>query len=305
MSGRILITGGTGLVGTRLSEMLIDQGYEVAHLSRSTRPYSHYKTFKWDIDRHYIDENVLSYADYIIHLAGASIAEGKWTKERKREILESRVKSAQLLRECLSKTGHHVKAFVSASAVGIYGDTGQRLVTEESHYGDDFLAQVCKQWEAAAWEVHELGIRTVIFRMGIVLSNKGGALPQIAKPVKLMAGAPLGSGQQYMSWIHIDDLCRLFISAIEEHQFQGVYNAVAPNPVTNEEFTRTLAQVMHRPLTGLKVPAAGLKLVLGEKSEVVLESQRVSANKVIQTGFTFEYQTILQALESFYQPEKT
>lgn len=305
MSGRILITGGTGLIGTRLSEMLIDQGYEVAHLSRSTPQFSHYKTFKWDLHQHYIDENVLSYADYIVNLAGASIAEGKWTKERKREILESRVKGTQLLRECLSKTSHHVKAFLSPSGINIYGDTGHHLVTEESNYGDDFLAQVCKQWEAAAWDVHELGIRTVIFRCGIVLSNKGGALPHLAKPVKLMAGAPLGSGQQYISWIHIDDLCRLLIYAIENSQFQGVYNAVAPNPVTNEEFTRTLAHVMHRPLTGLKVPAAGLKLVLGEKSEVVLEGQRVSANKVIQTGFTFEYQTIQQALESFYQPEQT
>jgi uncharacterized protein len=305
MSGRILITGGTGLIGTRLSEMLIDQGYEVAHLSRNTRQYSHYKTFKWDIERHYIDENVLSYADYIVNLAGANVGEGKWTKERKREILESRVHGTQLLRECLSKTSHQVKAFLSASAVGIYGDTGHHLVTEESNYGDDFLARVCKQWEAAAWQVHELGIRTAIFRLGIVLSNKGGALPQIAKPVKLMAGAPLGSGQQYMSWIHIDDLCRLLIYAIEETQFQGVYNAVAPNPVTNEEFTRALAHVMHRPLTGLKVPAAGLKLVLGEMSEVVLEGQRVSPNKVMQTGFTFEYQTLLQALESFYKHEKT
>ncbi|MGV3505191.1 MAG: TIGR01777 family oxidoreductase [Adhaeribacter sp.] len=305
MSGRILITGGSGLVGTRLSEMLIDQGYEVAHLSRNARQYSHYKTFKWDIDRGQIDDNVLAYADYIVNLAGASVAEGKWTKDRKREILESRVKGTALLQECLSKTNHHVKAFLSASAIGIYGDTGHHLVTEESQYGDDFLAQVCQQWEAAAWQVHALGIRTCILRLGIVLSNQGGALPQIAKPVKLMAGAPLGSGQQYMSWIHIDDLCRLMIQAIEEPQFQGVYNAVAPNPVTNEEFTRTLAQVMHRPLTGLKVPAMGLKLMLGEMSEVVLEGQRVSANKVMQTGFTFEYQTPQKALESFYQPEKT
>jgi uncharacterized protein len=305
MSGRILITGGSGLIGTRLSEMLIDQGYEVAHLSRNTRQYSHYKTFKWDIDRGFIDDNVLAYADYIINLAGASVAEGKWTKDRKREILESRVKSTALLQECLRKTNHHVKAFISASAIGIYGDTGQHLVTEESQYGEDFLAQVCKQWETAAWQVHELGIRTCILRLGIVLSNKGGALPQMAKPVKLMAGAPLGSGKQYMSWIHIDDLCRLFIQAIEEPQFQGVYNAVAPNPVTNEEFTRLLAQVMHRPLTGLKVPAVGLKLMLGEMSEVVLEGQRVSGNKVMQTGFTFEYQSPQKALESFYQPERT
>jgi uncharacterized protein (TIGR01777 family) len=244
---------------------------------------------------------VLGYADYIINLAGANVADGKWTPERKKEIMESRTKSIRLLRDCLNQTNHHVKAFISAAAVGIYGDTGDRLVTEESSYADDFLAEVCKQWEAAAWEIHDLNIRTTIFRIGVVLSDKGGALPQIARPVKLLAGAPLGSGRQYMSWIHIDDLCRLFIRAIEDPHFQGVYNAVAPNPVTNEEFTKKLANVMHRPLTGLKVPAFGIKLLMGEMSEVVLEGQRVSANKVMQTGFTFEFSTLERALESFYE----
>ncbi|WP_026461916.1 TIGR01777 family oxidoreductase [Adhaeribacter aquaticus] len=303
MAGRILITGGTGLIGTRLSEMLIDQGYEVAHLSRQVPQFSHYKTFKWDLERNYIDDNVLSYADYIINLAGSSVAEGKWTKERKKEIVDSRIKSTRLLRECLSKTNHHVKAFISASAVGIYGDTSDRLVTEESTYGNDFLAEVCKHWESAAWEIHEQQIRTCIFRVGVVLSNKGGALPQIARPIKLMAGAPLGSGKQYMSWIHVDDLCRLFIRAIEDTSFQGVYNAVAPNPVTNEQFTKILASVMHKPLTGLKVPAIGLKLALGEMSEVVLAGQRVSNNKLMRMGFTFDYHNVQQALESFYAAE--
>lgn len=304
MSGRILITGGTGLIGSRLSEMLIDQGYEVAHLSRQANAKSHYKTFKWDLEKNYIDEKVLQYADYIINLAGASVAGGKWTPQRKKEILDSRIQGARLLRKCLEQTQHHVKAFISASAVGIYGNTGDQLVTEESNYGTDFLAEVTKQWEAAAWEIHELNIRTCIFRIGIVLSTKGGALPQIARPVKLMAGAPLGSGKQYFSWIHIDDLCRLFIQAIEDPKFQGVYNAVAPNPVTNKEFTQTLAQVMHRPLTGLKVPAFGLKMVLGEMSEVLLGGQRVSSDKVLQQGFTFEYNDLQEALKYLYTPER-
>ncbi len=304
MSGRILITGGTGLIGTRLSEMLIDYGYEVAHLSRHPQPYSHYKTFKWDIDKHYIDDAVLTYADYIINLAGSSVAGGKWTNERKREILDSRVKSTNLLHDCLSQTKHHVKAFISASAIGIYGDTGDRLVIEESALGDDFLADVCRQWEAAAWGIRDLAIRTCIFRIGIVLSDRGGALPQMARPIKLMAGAPLGSGKQYISWIHIDDVCRAFIRAIEEPAYQGVFNAVAPNPVTNKQFTQILASVMHKPLTGFKVPAFGLKLVLGEMSEVLLEGQRVSANKLIQHGFTFEYHSVQQALESFYEKDK-
>lgn len=305
MSGRILITGGTGLIGTRLSELLIDQGYEVAHLSRQANPYAHYKTFRWDLDQEYIDDNVLGYADYIINLAGASVAEGKWTPQRKKEILESRVKGINLLQKCLSKTSHHVKAFISASAIGIYGDTGNHLVIEESKHGTDFLASVTEQWENAASYLQDLHIRTCIFRIGIVLSNKGGALPQMAKPVKLMAGAPLGSGKQYISWIHIDDLCHLFIQAIEDTRYKGVYNAVAPNPVTNEEFTKALAEVMHKPLTGLKVPAFGLKMMLGEMSEVVLEGQRVSCDKILKMGFTFEYNTIYEALESFYSAPKS
>lgn len=303
MPGKILITGGTGLIGSRLSEMLIDLGYEVAHLSRKANAKAHYKTFKWDLENNFIDDNVLQYADYIINLAGASVAESKWTPQRKKEILDSRIKGTRLLRKCLEQTNHHVKAFISASAVGIYGDTHDQLVTEESNYGSDFLAEVTKQWEATAWEIHELNIRTCIFRIGIVLSTKGGALPQMARPVKLMAGAPLGSGKQYFSWIHIDDLCRLFIQAIEDPKYLGVFNAVAPNPVTNKEFTQTLAEVMHRPLTGLKVPAFGLKMVLGEMSEVLLEGQRVSCDKLLKQGFTFEYNYLQEALQQFYTPE--
>lgn len=302
MPGKILITGGSGLVGMRLSEMLIDLGYEVAHLSRNPSKVSNYKTFKWDVNSGYIDDNAVSYADYIINLAGASVADEKWSEDRKKEILKSRIDSINLLHKCLSSTQHHVKGFISASAIGIYGDSGDRLMSEESTYSDDFLAEVCKAWEAAAWQMRDLDLRTVIFRLGIVLSKKGGALPQIAKPIKLLAGAPLGSGKQYMSWVHIDDACRLFIKAIEDTQFEGVYNAVAPHPVTNEEFTKELAEVMHKPLVLPNVPSFALNLMLGEMSEVVLFSQRVSANKVLQTGFTFEYNYLPEALESFYDP---
>ncbi len=287
-------------MGSRLSEMLIDSGYEVALLSRTPDKYARYKTFKWDVQKGTIDENAIRYADYIINLAGTSVAGEKWTSQRKKEILNSRIQSTNLLCEYLEKVPHHVKGFIGSSAVGIYGNSGDRLMMEESSYGSDFLAEVCKQWEQASWQIHNLGIRTVIYRIGIVLSNKGGALPQIAKPVKMLAGAPLGSGKQFMSWIHIDDMCRLFIKAIEDRQMQGVYNAVAPNPATNEELTRTLAKVMHKPMVFPNVPAIGLKLVLGELSEVVLGGSRVSATKVLQTGFTFEYNHLQEALESLY-----
>ncbi|MDX5418464.1 MAG: TIGR01777 family oxidoreductase [Hymenobacteraceae bacterium] len=301
MPGKILITGGSGLIGTRLSEMLIDQGYEVAHLSRNPDKFSHYKSFRWDVKEPYLDDNAITYADYIIHLAGAGLADEKWTNSRKKEILRSRVDSAQLLLDSLRKSDHHVKGFISASGVGIYGDAGDQLMSEESTYGEDFLAEVCKAWEASVWQIKDLGIRTVILRTGIVLSDKGGALPQMAKPVKLMAGAPLGSGRQYMSWIHIDDLCRLYIRAIEDTHFEGVYNAVAPHPVTNKEFTKELAEAVHRPLVLPKVPSFAVNLMLGEMSDVVLTGQRVSANKVMHTGFTFEYNYLEEALESFYE----
>ncbi len=300
MPEKILITGGSGLVGTRLSEMLIDQGYEVAHLSRDPDKFSKYKSFRWDIKEQYIDENAIAYADYIIHLAGAGVADEKWTEERKQVILNSRVDSANLLHKCLQKVENHVKGIISASAVGIYGDSGDQLVSEESIEADDFLAEVCKAWEQSAWQFKNLDLRTVILRLGIVLSKEGGALPQMAKPIKMMAGAPLGSGKQFMSWIHIDDACRLFIRAIEDTQMEGVYNAVAPHPVTNKEFTKELAEAMHKPLVLPKVPEFALNLVLGKKSEVILASQRVSANKVLQTGFTFEYNYLDEALESFY-----
>lgn len=304
MSGKILITGGSGLIGMRLSEMLIDQGYEVAHLSRKPDKVSKYKTFRWDVKQGYIDENAITYADYIVHLAGASLSSEKWTEERKKEIIDSRVKSANLLYKCLSESGHHVKGFVSVSGINVYGDSGDRLISEENTTGDDYLAEVCKAWEASAWQMHDLNLRTVILRLGIVLSTKGGALPQLARPVKLMAGATLGSGKQYMSWIHIDDACRLFIRTIEDPQFHGVYNAVAPHPVTNKAFTQALAEVIKRPLVLPKVPAFALNLVMGEMSEVVLSSLRVSANKVLQTGFTFEYNYLEEALASFYKEEK-
>src|SRR5688572_3046475 len=303
MAGKILITGGTGLIGSRLTEMLIDSGYEVAHLSRNTHTPTRYKTFRWDIKNHFIDDHAISWADYIINLAGASVSESKWTDDRKKEILGSRVDSTNLIYNCLRNIPHHVKGFVSASAIGIYGDSGEKIVTEESTYAHGLLSEVAQAWEAATWHMHELNIRTVIFRIGLVLSDQGGALPQMARPVKFLAGSPLGSGKQYMSWIHIDDLCRLFIKALEEPQFAGVYNAVAPNPVTNEEFTKTLADVMHRPLMMPKIPAFGLKLVLGEMSEVVLGGSRVSSAKVQNTGFTFEYSFIEEALESFYHQE--
>jgi uncharacterized protein (TIGR01777 family) len=303
---KVLITGGTGLIGTRLAEMLIDSGYEVALLSREPAKNSHFQSFRWDPQAGTIDEAAVPYADYIVSLAGASVADGKWTDERKREIMTSRLGGLALLSRELAKPGHHVQAVISASAVGIYGDAGDKVVDERTPPAlptNDFLADVSNQWELAAAPIAALGIRTVIPRIGVVLSTEGGALPQMAKPMKLGAGAALGSGKQYMSWIHLDDLCRLFIAMLEDPAWQGTYNAVAPYPATNQAFTEVLADVLHRPLILPKVPAFGLKLAMGEMSEIVLASQNVSAGKVLAQGFTFEYPQLRGALEALYGKE--
>ena len=303
---KVLITGGTGLIGTRLAELLIDSGHEVALLSREPAKSSHYRGFRWDLRAGTIDEAAIPYADYVVNLAGASVSDGKWTNERKRDIMTSRLGGLALLSRELAKPGHHVRAFISASAIGLYGDAGDRLVDEETPAAvptHDFLADVSHQWELAAAPVAALGIRTVIARIGIVLSTAGGALPQIARPVKLGAGAALGSGRQFMSWIHLDDLCRLFVAMLEDETWRGTYNAVAPHPVTNQEFTQVLAQVLHRPLVLPKVPAFGLKLALGEMSDIVLASQNVSNRKVLAQGFQFEFPELRGALEALYGAE--
>ena len=301
---KILITGGTGMIGQRLAELLIDGGHEVALLTREPQQSSHFRLFGWDPQAGTIDPAAVPYADCIVNLAGSSVAEGKWTPERKHEILRSRLDGLELLHRELARPGHHVRTLLSASAIGIYGDRGDELLFENSPSAapaDDFLADVVLQWEAAARAIGALGPRVVLPRIGIVLSPDGGALVPIAKTVRYGAGAPLGTGRQYMSWVHLDDLCRLAVQMLEHNTWHGAYNAVAPQPVTNKEFTETLAHVMHRPLLLPKVPAFGLKLAMGEMSEIILGSQRVSADKVLSQGFTFEYSTLRQALESFYE----
>lgn len=301
---RILITGGTGLIGQRLAELLIDEGHEVALLTREPAKSSHFRLFGWDPAAGTIDPAAVPYADCVVNLAGSNVAEGKWTASRKHEILRSRLDGLELLHRELAKGGHHVHTLLSASAIGIYGDRGDELLHESSPTaapGDDFLADVVLQWEAAARTIAGPGLRVVLPRIGIVLSPEGGALVPIAKTVRYGAGAPLGSGRQYMSWVHLDDLCHLLSQMVHDELWQGAYNAVSPNPVTNQEFTETLAQVMHKPLVLPKVPAFGLKLAMGEMSEIVLGSQRVSADKVLSQGFQFEYPTLRSALESFYK----
>ena len=297
---KILITGGTGLVGTRLAELLTEAGHGVALLSREASSGGPYQTFVWAPGAGTIDPAAVPYADAVVNLAGASVGEGRWTEARKQVLLASRLDSLALLARELAKPGHRVHTVLSASAIGLYGNTGDRLATEDTPPAQDFLAELARQWEAAAAPIAALGIRLVTPRIGVVLSTRGGALLPLAGTVKWGLGAPIGSGQQYLSWIHIDDLCRLFMAMLADDAWQGPYNAVAPYPTTNEAFTEVLADVLHRPLLLPKVPGFALKLALGEQSEIVLAGQHVSDAKVLAQGFEFDYPVLRGALKELY-----
>lgn len=295
MSTKVLITGGSGLVGMHLSDLLASKGYTIYHLSRNPSSDSQYKTFKWDIDEEYIEDAAVM-VDYVIHLAGASVADKRWSDEQKEKIYSSRIDSTLVLYRKISRKNPALKGFISASAIGYYGaDTGSRLQTEVSEKGNDFLANVVADWEEAADNFHELKIPVAKLRIGIVFSDEGGALPQIVTPIKFYAGAPLGSGQQYMSWIHIEDLCRIFEHVLEKN-LDGVYNAVAPKPETNKAVTTIAARTLQKPLFLPNVPEFVLKLAFGEMATIILGGSKVSCDKIKSTGYSFKFDEIEPAL---------
>jgi uncharacterized protein len=297
MAKNVLITGASGLVGSRLTEMLQQKGYHVSHLSRNPGSRS-IPTFIWDVEKETVDDEAFKEVDAIIHLAGAGVADKRWTVRRKREIMDSRVKSSRLLYRALEQTNHRVQHFIAASAVGYYGlGNEDRTFKEEDSPGDDFLANVVRQWESETEAMARLHIRVVKLRIGVVLSEKGGALAAMARPVYWGAGAPLGSGDQWISWIHLDDLCGMFIHALENQQLNGAYNAVASEPVTNRQLTIEIAKALGRRLWLPKVPSWLLKLLLGEMSFMVVEGSRVSSAKMEATGFTFRHTRIRECVE--------
>lgn len=298
---RILITGASGLVGAELTANLITAGYQVVHLGRTKR-LGKVPSFIWDVEKGIIEEGALQGIDTIIHLAGAGIADKPWTPRRKQEIVDSRTKSTALLYQYLKNNAHQVKSFISASAIGYYGFGGSdEVFTEESKPGSDFLAEVVKAWEHEVDKLQELNIRTVKIRIGIVLSDKGGALKEIVKPVGWGVGAPLGNGKQPMSWIHIDDLCAMFRYAVENENLIGAYNGVAPQWSSNREVTKAIAKALHRPLLLPPVPSFVMKLMLGEMANLVLLGSKVSSEKIQQTGFKFQFEDLTTAIESFYR----
>ncbi len=298
MSKKILITGASGLVGSRLTELLLQKGYQVSHLGRSKKS-GQVPSFVWDVNKGEFDTEALTGVDTIIHLAGAGVAEKRWTESRKKEILESRTKSSALLCKTLASTNHSVKAVISASAIGYYGfGFDDEVFAEDNKSGSDYLAQVTKQWEEAVSQLESLQLRVVKLRIGIVLSDKGGALVEMVKPIRMGAGAPLGSGEQYLSWIHLDDLCAMFIKAAEDETMKGAYNAVTGDWVTNSALTKMIAKILKKPLWLPNIPVFMMKIIVGEMAAIVVNGSKVSGDKIKKTGFKFRYSNLEEALES-------
>lgn len=295
---KILISGGSGLLGAHLVPFLEAKGFMPAILSRDKSNVDK-AIYHWDLSKANIDVESLQGASAIIHLAGAGIAEKAWTSKRKKEILESRVKSSELLFDTLKKTNHGIKTIISASAVGIYGDGGEDLKTEDSAIDKGFLQETCVAWEKSVRCFEELGIRVVILRIGVVLAKNGGALPQMALPIKLFVGAPLGSGKQFISWIHIDDLCGIITYVLMNEEINGVFNAVSSIPLSNKDFYKVLASNLSRPLWPVSVPSFLLQIILGEKSEIILHGQKVSNAKIRMAGYKFKYVSLNEAIASF------
>ncbi len=295
----ILITGGTGLIGRNLTKQLLERGHVVSNLSRSTGKDSQVKTFLWDVEKGVIDSNCINGVDIIIHLAGAGIADKPWTIQRKQELIDSRVKSIQLIYGLLKANTHQVSTVISASAIGYYSDRGDELMTEESKPSNDFMAECCKAWENAVDEGHQLGLRIVKYRTGVVLDN-GGALEKLAMPIKFFVGSPLGNGKQWIPWIHWKDVIAMYLFAIDNPNLSGTFNMVAPNPLTNKQLTYAVAKQLHKPIWLPNVPAIFLKLLLGEMATIVLGSTKVAADKIEQAGFKFTYPEIEGALKEIY-----
>ncbi len=330
---KVLITGASGLIGSRLTPLLQQEGYQVAHLSRkgSQKENPSLPVYHWDPKAGSIDQEALKNTVHIVHLAGAGIFDAPWTRKRREEIIQSRVRSAELLHQEVKRMAHPLRSFISASGINYYGTlTTDRIFRETDPPGEDFLAEgrdslhlavwidvegrddesrdtgvgvclyvfaeVSREWEDAADRFSDTA-RVVKIRTGAVLSRKGGALPQIMNSVRFFAGAPLGKGDQYFPWIHLEDIARIYLYAIRNGSMSGVYNGVAPESVTNKEFIKCLGKVMERPIWPIPVPGSLIRLALGKRSKLVLEGSRASCEKLRKAGFEFNFPGIREALD--------
>lgn len=299
----ILITGGSGMVGRRLTDLLLKRGYTVAWLSRNSNTNTAYpgiKIFEWNPTNHFIAPEALKFADVIVHLAGAGIADSLWTKKRKQVIRDSRIQSGEVILQNITNYPN-IKKLISASAIGIYGDNKEKWVTEEDvSTNNDFLTNTCKAWESVANKAKEKNLTTVVIRTGIVLNKNEGILQSMQLALSLRLAVIFGSGNQFLSWIHIDDLCEIYFSSISNDSLSGIYNAIAPNPVRNKVFIKDLFKTNSSWNIPIKIPSFILKLFMGNMSKLLLDSCRASSKKIESTGYTFQYPNLQSALKNIY-----
>jgi uncharacterized protein (TIGR01777 family) len=293
----VLITGGSGLIGRYLTSLLLEKGYSVSHLSRSRGYPGRVKVHAWSPEKEVLDPVVFNGIDFIIHLAGANIGSRRWTEQRKREILKSRVDSARLIFKLISENNITLKAFISASAIGYYGAlTSETIFTETDPPADDFLGITCRLWEESADLFEKSGIRTVKVRTGIVLEKSDSALSKFLGAARFSIFPKLGNGKQYMPWIHISDLCGIYLKALEDDKMTGPFNAVAPDHTNNNRFVKTLAEAMGKRYFPIRVPSLVLRLVLGESSVIALRGSRVSSERIRSSGYSFIFPSLESAI---------
>lgn len=300
--GGVLITGGSGMIGTNITSVLLSEGYNVTHLSRLEKPGGDVKVYSWDPGKGILDPAVFTGIDHVIHLAGANIGEKRWTDNRKKELRESRIDSANLIHKVLKENNLKIKTFISASGISYYGtQTSERIYREDDPPAGDFLGNLCREWEEAADRFASEGIRTVKIRTAVTLEKNDLALKRMTFPAKFGFIGMTGNGKQYMPWIHNQDICGIYLKALMDEKMSGAYNAVAPEHASHEEFMRTLAKVLRKPFLPIPAPALALKIVYGEMAGIVLEGSRVSSEKIINAGYRFRFGCLDKALGDIYK----
>jgi uncharacterized protein (TIGR01777 family) len=301
---KILIAGGSGLIGNKTTQDLIANGHEVIHLSRSPKAASTIPVYKWDIAKQYIDPEALIDVDYVINFAGAGIADKRWTDAQKKAIIDSRVHGNQFFQRLIEEKKLNIKKFISGAAIGYYGDRGSEILTEESRAGTSgFLVESCIQWEDSINAIKTTGVPVAYVRIGIVLSTKGGALEKMLGPAKFGLGSYFGDGSQIYSWVHIDDISKIFCWLVDTPNAEGVYNGTAPNPISNKDFVQTMMDVKGGLGIVAPVPKFVLSAMLGEMKAVVMTGSHVIPKKLEQQGFKFKYEELNSCLADLIQNE--
>lgn len=298
---KVLVTGASGFVGQRVVKQLLNKGDEVVILTRNVVKAALYlgnqcKYYVWSDTNELPPEEAFIGVDAVINLMGEGIADKRWDEAQKQKIYNSRIIGTSKLVERIKGMDKRPSVFVSASGIGVYGNRGDEVITEESSVTDDFLAKVCKDWEAEAEKAKDLGLRVVLLRTGVVIGKDGGALKKMIIPFKMGVGGPVASGKQYMSWIHVEDLAGIYVQAVRDPSYSGIYNGTAPNPVTNKEFTKELGKAVGRPAF-FPVPAFALKAMFGEMSQVLLDGQKVLPKRVQEKKFRFRYPIVEMAIK--------